>query len=338
MKLFENYSLKDFNTFQVVANCSYFTEIHSLDDFHSLPGLSIYPGCRKMILGGGSNVLFTSDFDGLIIKNCLKGIGIIDETADTVIVTAASGEIWHDLVMFCVGHDLYGIENLALIPGTVGAAPVQNIGAYGAELKDSFLYCDCVDINDVSINRFYKKDCNFGYRESIFKKDAKDVFITSVTLELNKHKFFNTSYSDIRANLKEIHDEEITLAQFADIVIQIREAKLPDPKVYGNAGSFFKNPQVTSERYKQLSKDFPTLRANPSGQEHYKIAAAWLIEQSGWKGKRIGDVGTHPVQPLVIINYGGASGLDILHFASEIQDTVKDKFNIQLEFEVNIIK
>jgi UDP-N-acetylmuramate dehydrogenase len=338
MKIFKKYPLKPLNTFGVEVFADYLVEIRQLEELFEIISKQELLNLKQLVLGGGSNVLFTKDFNGLILKNYLKGIEIIEEKGTKVKIKAQSGELWHDLVMFAVENEFYGIENLALIPGTVGAAPVQNIGAYGVELKDVFIECEAIDLSNGELKVFSKSACNFGYRESIFKSELKGrYFISAVTIELDKRHQLNMHYSDISNITSKLKPSELTLKRLAEIVIEIRQKKLPDPEILGNAGSFFKNPVISNEQFIVLKSKYPVIKSNPLGNNQHKIAAAWLIEQAGFKGKRIGDVGTHQNQPLVIVNYGKANGLEVLHFANLIKQAVKKNFDIRLDFEVNII-
>ncbi len=292
-----------------------------------------------MFLGGGSNVLFCKDYEGLVIKNSIKGIQLVSEDEKHVVIKSYSGEVWHDLVMHCVEHNWGGIENLSLIPGTVGAAPMQNIGAYGVELEKVFVELEAFNLHTFELERFTKSQCNFGYRESVFKRALKNqYFIYSVTLVLTKNGKVNCEYGDILQVLKDKGLDEATasIKDVSDAVIQIRSSKLPDPKVLGNSGSFFKNPVIDPTLFDSLKSDYPDIKGFP--QEHgVKVPAAWLIENCGWKGKRIGETGSHAKQALVLVNYGNATGNEVYQLALDIIKSVKDKFDIQLEPEVNII-
>ncbi len=338
MELQKNFSLKSYNTFGIDAHCSLFAEIRNLDRLSEIIDSAELKKQRKLILGGGSNMLFTKDFDGLVIKNSLKGIETLKESEDHVWVKAAAGEVWHELVMFCIGKNYAGIENLSLIPGLVGAAPMQNIGAYGVELESVFETLDAVDIYAGKKTSFSKSDCHFGYRESVFKNKYKDKFIiTSVTLRLNKKPVFNTSYGAISETLEKIGVKELSIKAISDAVIAIRSSKLPDPKVIGNAGSFFKNPEVPVSVLENIQKDFPNAPNYPLANEMVKIPAGWLIEQCGWKGKRVGNTGSHKDQALVLVNYGEATGNEIYELAMKIKQSVKEKFGIEIMPEVNLI-
>jgi UDP-N-acetylmuramate dehydrogenase len=333
----ENISLRQFNTFRIDVKTKFFTEINHLPQLQQLITDPVFKDNNCLILGGGSNILFTRHFDGLIIKNNLRGIDIISEDEEFVFIKAAGGESWHQLVLYCVKRNLGGIENLSLIPGSVGAAPIQNIGAYGVELKDTFEYLEALNFETGNIETFTIQDCKFGYRNSIFKNKLKGkFFITSVFLKLNKHPVLNTSYGAIQQTLDKMNIKELTVKAVSDAVIHIRKSKLPNPNEIGNAGSFFKNPEIEKSDFENLKQSFPEMPGYPSN-EKIKIPAGWLIEQCGWKGKRIGNTGAHKDQALVLVNYGNATGKEIIDLAEEIQKSVKVKFNITIDPEVNII-
>lgn len=337
MQIQHNFSLKKHNTFGIEAKAKEFVAIHSVDELKEV--LSENISKKKFILGGGSNMLLTKDIDALVIHIDIKGIQIVKETEDFVWVEANAGENWHEFVLWNIEHNFGGLENMSLIPGNVGTTPVQNIGAYGVEIKDNFISCDAVNIKTQEIKTFHKEDCNFGYRESIFKHEAKDKFIiTSVIYKLtkNNHKI-NTSYGDI---LKELEKNNITVPTIKDVsnaVIAIRQSKLPDPKELGNSGSFFKNPIISREHFEKVKALFPEVRHYDVSAEEVKVPAGWLIEQAGFKGIRIGDAGVHKNQALVLVNYGNASGQEILNLSKEIQKTILDKYTIAIEAEVNVI-
>ena len=291
-----------------------------------------------MILGGGSNVLFTKDFDGLVLKNGIKGMNVVKEDADHVYVEAGAGENWHGFVMHCIEQGLAGLENLSLIPGNVGASPMQNIGAYGVEIKDAFYELEALHMKDLASVRFNNGACEFGYRESVFKHQYKDQFtILSVIYRLNKQPHFNTSYGAIGQELERMGVKELSIRSISDAVIHIRSSKLPNPAEIGNAGSFFKNPEVTLEKYESLKAAFSEIVAYPLPHNRYKLAAGWLIEQYGWKGYRNGDAGVHAKQALVLVNYGHAKGEEIVELSWKVVESVKEKFGVTLEREVNII-
>jgi UDP-N-acetylmuramate dehydrogenase len=301
-------------------------------------GYSELKNTSKLVLGGGSNILFTQDYNGLVLKNSLKGIAVERENADHIWVKAAAGEVWHELVLYCIKHSYAGIENLSLIPGLVGAAPMQNIGAYGVELESVFERLEAIHMKTGETVIFKKEDCHFGYRESVFKNKFKDQFvITAVVLRLNKKPVFNTTYGAITETLEKMGVTELSIKAISDAVIAIRSSKLPDPKVLGNAGSFFKNPEVPPEVYERVQKEYPKMPHYPAPHGLVKIPAGWLIEQCGWKGKRIGNTGSHKDQALVLVNYGGATGNEVYELAMKIKDSVRDKFGIEINPEVNLI-
>lgn len=338
MNISENYSLKKLNTFQVNAQAKYFSAIHSVADLRELQQSDVYTRERKLILGGGSNILFTKDFDGLIIKNNLNGINIAKENSEHVWLKIGSGENWHSLVMTCLENKWYGLENLSLIPGTVGAAPVQNIGAYGVELKEFFEQLTAIDLDDGSERTFEKADCDFGYRKSVFKTRYKGrFFIAEVVLKLRKQPSTNISYGAIKNYFDENAIADITPEAVSKAVVAIRQSKLPDPEETGNGGSFFKNPIVHKADFEALQRSFPDIPHFPEDKNAVKVPAAWLIEKCGWKGKKHGNAGVHHRQALVLINRGNAAGKEIAALSEEIQKTVSEKFHIKLEPEVNII-
>ncbi|MDO1447869.1 UDP-N-acetylmuramate dehydrogenase [Rhodocytophaga aerolata] len=338
MHIQKNISLKSYNTFGIDATAAYFIEIRTVAELQELLTHSIYKAMPKLILGGGSNLLFTQDFDGLVIKIAIEGIEKINEDAQHVYVQAGAGVVWHQLVLYCIEHAYAGIENLSLIPGTVGAAPMQNIGAYGVEIKEIFDRLEAVHIDTGNIRVFTNEECQFGYRESIFKKELKGQYvITRVTFRLGKVPAFNTSYGAIQDTLKQMNVENLTLRSVSDAVIYIRRSKLPDPAEIGNAGSFFKNPEIPTKQYENLKIHYPQMPGYVTSDKTVKVPAGWLIEQSGWKGKRLGDTGVHKNQALVLVNYGNAKGNEIKALAEEVQKSVLAKFDIQLQPEVNFI-
>ncbi len=338
MQIFQNYSLKKLNTFGLNVSAKYFTEISSTDDLQNLLNDKNYQKENKLILGGGSNVLFKSDFNGLVIHNKIKGIVYEYLNSEEVLVTAGGGVNWHDLVLECVEKNFGGIENLSLIPGTVGAAPIQNIGAYGQELKDVFSNLKGILFKNSDEVVMLKDDCNFGYRDSIFKRVLKEkIIITSVSLKLNTRPELNLDYGNVRAELEKLNLQKITVKNVSETICNIRSSKLPDPVKYGNAGSFFKNPEIPAEQFENLKTQFSEIIGYPAPDKKIKIPAGWLIEKTGWKGKRIGNVGTFPKQALVIVNYSDASGEEIIHYAEQVRKAVYDKFKIWLEAEVNIV-
>jgi len=338
MQITSNISLKTLNTFGIEAQAKYFTEIQSLDNIIELLNTKEYKNNAYLILGGGSNLLLTKDVDALVIKNNFKGISIVKETDDIVWVKCAAGEVWHEFVMWCIQHNYGGLENLSLIPGCTGASPMQNIGAYGVEIKDTFYELEAIHLETGKHQLFSKSDCEFGYRESVFKHQLKNQFIiTSVTFQLSKKPTFHIEYGAIKQELEAMHVSELSIKAISQAVINIRSSKLPNPKEIGNAGSFFKNPEVSAETYLELKKEFPNLVAYSLENSNYKLAAGWLIEQSGLKGLQIGDAGVHKLQALVLVNYGKATGKEIFDLSTQVLQTVNAKFGVTLEREVNII-
>lgn len=334
MKIEKNISLKPYNTFGIDVKAKSFTNFETIEELQE--GLSFET--NRIILGGGSNILFTKDFDGLVLKNELKGIEVVKETDEHVYVKASAGENWHQFVMHCVGNNYAGLENLSLIPGNCGASPMQNIGAYGVEIKDVFHELEALHIDERSVETFSASACEFGYRESVFKRKYKDQFvILNVTYRLNKIPVFNTSYGAIEQELQNMGVKEPSIQAISQAVINIRSSKLPDPKQIGNAGSFFKNPTLPKTELERLQTVDPSIPFYNVGDTHIKIPAGWLIENLGWKGVRKGDAGCHAKQALVLVNYGNASGKEIYDLSSEILASVKEKFDIDLEREVNII-
>jgi UDP-N-acetylmuramate dehydrogenase len=333
----ENFSLKTHHTFRIEVNSRYFVEITSIGELEKFLTHPLFKDLPKLILGEGSNVLFSHDFPGVVLKLALKGIEIIKEDAEYVWIQAAAGEIWHDLVLYCIAHDFAGIENLSLIPGTVGAAPMQNIGAYGVELADSFESLTALRIADNQICVFDHIHCQFGYRESLFKKEGKNQYIIlSITLKLNKIPSYHVEYGAIQQTLAAMNVKELSIQNISRAIIQIRQHKLPDPKKIGNAGSFFKNPILSSQAFKNIFSEYPEMPYYLDENGSYKIPAAWFIEQCGWKGHRLGDAGVHENHALVLVNYGNSSGSEIKNLAEKIQISVKNKFNVELLPEVNI--
>lgn len=339
LKIQQNIDLTPFNTFGLPAKAAFFTAIQNIEELQLLLTDPTWQNTPNFILGGGSNILFTQNYPGLIIKNEIKGIHKISEDDESVVLKIGAGEDWHSLVMYCIEQGWGGIENLSLIPGTVGAAPIQNIGAYGVELKDVFQSLEAVKISDGSLQVFTEAQCQFGYRDSIFKSSCKNQFvIVTVTLRLNKKPTFNTSYGALHETLQAMHVSTLSLKAVSDAVVHIRRSKLPDPKAIGNAGSFFKNPVISMQHFAKLQKDFADIPHFPeTSAELVKIPAAWLIEKCGWKGKRFDDVGVHEKQALVIVNYGKGTGAAIQKLAQQIQQSVHDRFGVQLTPEVNII-
>lgn len=333
----ENFHLKNFNTFGVDVSCRYFAEVGSVEDFEELKKDKRFSDSKKMVLGGGSNVLFTKDFDGIVLHNRFEGIGVVSVDEDSAVVKAGAGEIWHELVLYCIGKNFGGIENLSLIPGYVGATPIQNIGAYGEELKNVFDSLNAIELESGEQKVFTHDECRFGYRDSIFKREAKNKYIiTDVMLRLKKHPSINTTYGAIEKELEHMKVTSPTIRDVSNAVIKIRQSKLPDPKAIGNSGSFFKNPTIPIEKYDRLQQVFPDLVAYPAPGA-MKISAGWMIEKCGWKGKRVGNVGMHKDQALVLVNYGRATGRELLQLAAEVQKSVKETFGIIMEAEVNVV-
>ena len=336
MNIQENFSLQQYNTFGVEAKTKYFAEVNSVEELKETLRLSHSP---LLILGGGSNLLFTKDFEGLVIKLNLKGITeqITDE--NHVLVTAKAGENWHEFVQKTISENYGGLENLSLIPGNVGTCPIQNIGAYGTEIKDHFVACKALNIETLEIETIDLEQCKFGYRDSIFKTSSKGKYvILEVTFKLTtKNHHIKTEYGAISSELKNLGIENPTIQDVAKAVINIRQSKLPNPAETGNAGSFFKNPTIPLAQFENLKEQFPEIQGYPNG-DFVKVPAGWLIENAGWKGKQIGNVASHKWQALVIINAtGNATGKEIYDFSSQIINSVKEKYGIELEREVNII-
>jgi len=337
MQIQNNFSLKKYNTFGIEAKAKQFVAVHSVEELKQI--LATYKTNAKFILGGGSNMLLTQDINALVIHVDLKGKKIIKEDDDYVWVESQAGEVWHEFVLWSIDHNLGGLENMSLIPGNVGTTPVQNIGAYGTEIKDTFVSCTAVNIVSQELRTFTKEECKFGYRESIFKQEAKDQYvITSVVFKLTKrnHKI-NTAYGDITKELEKNNIVTPNLKEVSNAVIAIRKSKLPDPKELGNSGSFFKNPIIPKELYEKVHAQFPEMPHYVVSETEVKVPAGWLIEQAGFKGKRFGDAGIHKNQALVLVNYGNATGQEILAVSKDIQATVLNKFGIAIEAEVNVI-
>lgn len=336
MELQEHVSLQPFNTFGIDARARYLVVASDEEEILEALKLSLQP---LLLLGGGSNLLFKNDWPGLVLKNAIRGVEVIEENADDVVIKVGAGENWHQLVLWCLEHNYGGIENLSLIPGTVGAAPIQNIGAYGVELKDVFEKLEAVDITDGSIHSYDKTACRFAYRDSIFKRTLKGkVCITRVYLRLTRRKHpLHTDYGAIRTVLTSNKIVNPGIRDISNAVIAIRSSKLPDPAELGNSGSFFKNPEISKADFKVFHANFPDAPFYKMGEDSYKIPAGWLIEQAGWKGKRVGNTGSHKDQALVLVNYGGATGEEIWNLAMEIKASVVEQFNITLQPEVNII-
>jgi len=337
MKIYDNFSLKKYNTFGIEAKAKQFVAVTTLEELKTV--LLRHTNDKKFILGGGSNMLLTQDIDALVIHIDIKGTKIIKEDDDFVLVKCMAGEVWHEFVLWTINQNFGGLENMSLIPGNVGTTPVQNIGAYGTEIKDTFISCEAIQIVTQEIKTFSKEECHFGYRESIFKQEAKDLYIiTSVIFKLTKrnHKI-NTSYGDIT---KELEKQNVTIPTLRDVsnaVIAIRQSKLPDPKELGNSGSFFKNPVISKEQFLTIQEQYPEIKFFEVSSCEVKVPAGWLIEHAGLKGFRKEHAGVHKNQALVLVNYGNATGQDILALSRYVQKTVFDKYGIAIEAEVNVI-
>ena len=343
MQVYQNYLLKEYNTFGIAATAKYFAPFSSAEELEEL--LDTYKNIpSKMVLGGGSNILFTRDYNGLVLQNVIPGIKVLDEDTQYIYVSAGAGIRWHDLVLFCIKNNYAGMENLSLIPGNVGASPMQNIGAYGVEVKDIFYELEAFHLEDKITKKFSAKDCEFGYRDSIFKKQLKGQFaILNVTYRLKKNPVFNISYGAIEKELEKMKVQDLSIKAISDAVINIRTSKLPDPAIIGNAGSFFKNPVIEECDFKKMIDTGNNIPHYEAGKNKYKIPAGWLIEQCGpeigtsWKGYRRGDAGCYEKQALVLVNYGNATGKEIYNLSEQIKISVLEKFGIELEREVNVV-
>ena len=335
----ENFSLKSFNTFGMDVSAKYFVEISSLEQYISICQSGKYAHVSHFFLGGGSNILLTQNLDALVVKISIQGVEVIQEDADAVWVSGGAGVNWDEFVQYAVQHHWSGIENLSLIPGTVGAAPMQNIGAYGVEIKDTFDHLTALNLNTLALEIFDSKRCAFGYRESFFKREGKGQYlISSVCFKLNKHQNLQTSYGAIQDVLNQKNILKPSIQDVSEAVVAIRQSKLPDPKVIGNSGSFFKNPTVSQGEASRLITSFPGIPNYPlAGQTEVKFPAGWFIEQAGWKGFRDADAGVHANQALVLVNYGKATGAEIVSISDKIKKSVKEKFGVHLETEVNIL-
>lgn len=333
-----NVSLRHLNTFGLDADARYFVNVSSVDELTAVLRDPVWKGIPKFILGGGSNILLTQDIDALVIHPGIKGINVLEETEETVTLEVGAGEVWHDFVMHCVDNGYGGVENLSLIPGTVGAAPMQNIGAYGVEIKSVIESVEAVDIESGQKRVFSNAECEFGYRESIFKKALKHQYvITGATFRLSKKPVLNAAYGDVQKTLQEMGAKNPTIRDISEAIMQIRRSKLPDPAEIGNAGSFFKNPEIPVAQFAQLRETFPEVPGYPVDAETVKVPAGWLIERAGWKGYREGEIGVHARQALVLVNYGGGTGAQIKALAEKIQASVAERFGIRLNAEVNFI-
>lgn len=333
----EHFNIADYNTMGLAAKARYFVSVKSVEELQLVLSDDRFRNTSKFMIGGGSNVLFIQDYDGLLIHIDIQGREIVKEDEQHVRLSVGAGENWHELVLDCVEKGWGGIENLSLIPGSVGAAPIQNIGAYGVELEEVFESLQAIKVDSGNIQTFSKEECKFGYRDSVFKNELKGKYvITSVKLKLAKQPRVNTSYKALSEKIEEKNIAEPTIKDVSEAVIEIRQSKLPDPAEIGNTGSFFKNPIIDKEKFNSLQKNYPDIPHYLAG-EAVKIPAAWLIDQCGWKGKRFGDAGVHKMQALVIVNYGNATGEEIWKLAQDIQESVKNKFGVSLTPEVNIV-
>lgn len=337
MQKLKNASLEPYNTFGFDLQASELWLVESVDDLHE--ALNACRDRSPIFLGGGSNILITEDLNRPVIVMQIPGISVVDESDDKLVVESGGGVVWNDLVQWSVNRNLGGIENLSLIPGSVGAAPMQNIGAYGVEIKDTFVKLKAMRISDGSIVEFEKDECEFGYRTSIFKTSAKDQYVIfSVQFELTKNpSSFSTHYGAIEDELERLGIENISVKDVSNAVINIRQSKLPDPKVIGNSGSFFKNPVISTTQFEKVKQEHPEIHSYPVDESHVKVAAGWLIDRAGWKGKDLGGYGVHDKQALVLVNRGGGSGQKILALSEDIIQDVNNKFGIQLEREVNLL-
>lgn len=337
MKILENISLKQYNTFSIEQQARFFIAVNSIEDLKAALQWAKDQKQEVLILGGGSNLLLTRDFPGLVIRVELKGIKVLKENSDEVLIEVGAGEIWQDWVQYSINQGWAGLENLSLIPGTVGASPMQNIGAYGVEIKEVFHSLKALSRETLEIQEFDALACRFGYRESVFKHELKGQYvITSVVFRLKKQANLHLDYGAIRETLEAKGITNPGIRDVSQVVIEIRQSKLPDPKEIGNAGSFFKNPTISEKHYSALKNEFPAMPGYPN-EEGVKVPAGWLIEQAGWKGKKVGEVGVHAKQALVLVNFGQGKGEDIKHLSAEIQKSIQEKFGIELHPEVNFI-
>jgi UDP-N-acetylmuramate dehydrogenase len=338
MNVLENYPLKKLNTFGINVKSKYLVEVNSTEEILEIIQSGKFKNLKKLVLGGGSNVLFTKDYNGLIILNKIKGKKVTYQDADSVKLLVGAGENWHELVMYTVEKGWGGIENLSLIPGNTGTAPMQNIGAYGVEIKDTFVELEALEISTGKIEKFNKEKCKFAYRESIFKNEKKNQYIIlNITLELNKNPKLSVNYGEIKNDLKNKNIHFPTIKDVSEAITSIRKRKLPDPKKIGNSGSFFKNPVVNFNKLKKLKEKYPNIVNYPINKNEFKIAAGWMIEKAGWKGKTINNYGVHKNQSLVLVNYGDAKGIEIYNLSKKIIVDIEEKFGISLVREVNII-
>ena len=331
--MFKNYSLKNYNSFRVNHKANFFLKIENNKSLINFLSDKKFKNEKKLIIGDGSNILFTKDYEGVILYSCIKGIHILEENDNHIKVKVGSGENWDNFVRLCVSKNWYGIENLSLIPGSVGAAPIQNIGAYGVEVKDYIYDVNGIDLNNNIKKTYSNKSCNFEYRDSIFKRELKNnFFITEVTFILMKNKKFTLDYYE----LKNINSQSLTIQNVRDKIIEIRNSKLPDPKLLANAGSFFKNPVINIKIAKKIKEKYNDFKCYQINESMVKISAAWLIEKSGWKGHKEKNIGVYNKHALVLVNYSSENGKDIKMLSNKIKESVLEKFNIILEKEVNI--
>lgn len=336
MHIQHNLSLKSYNTFGIDVNTRYFAEYSSIGELKEILGSEIINANPWLHIGGGSNLLFLKDFEGIILHSQLKSIEKISETDEIVLLKIGAGMVWDDFVAYCVSNNYYGVENLSLIPGEVGASAVQNIGAYGMEVKDVIETVDAIHVESLQKRMFTNEECRYGYRKSIFKEELRGKYIiTNVTFRLKKQPDYQLDYQNLREAV--LQRGEINLANIRSTVISIRESKLPDPSITGNAGSFFMNPVIPKEKFEELQVSNPTMPHYPASETEVKVPAGWLIEQCGWKGRMVGNVGVHSRQALVIINLGGATGQEIAGLAAQIRENVYQRFGIDITPEVNYI-
>ena len=331
--MFKNYSLKNYNSFRVNHKANFFLKIENNKSLINFLSDKKFKNEKKLIIGGGSNILFTKDYEGVILYSCIKGIHILEENDNHIKVKVGSGENWDDFVKFCVSKNWYGIENLSLIPGSVGAVPIQNIGAYGVEVKDYIYDVNGIDLKNNTKKTYSNKSCDFEYRDSIFKRELKNnFFVTEVTFILNKNKKFTLDYSE----LKNINSQNLTIQNVRDKIIEIRNSKLPNPKLLANAGSFFKNPVINIKIAKKIKEKYNDFKYYQINESMVKISAAWLIEKSGWKGHKEKNIGVYNKHALVLVNYSSENGKDIKILSKKIKESVLEKFNVTLEKEVNV--
>ena len=337
MQIHENFPLKPYNTFGIDAKARYFSTFSNTDELSELTTHDSQ--LTTLVLGGGSNILFTKDYDGTVLKNNIRGIDLQHEDEEHVYVKVGAGENWHQFVLHCIDHNWAGIENLSLIPGNVGASPIQNIGAYGVELDDVFWSLEAFHLFERRIHTFTREDCEFGYRNSVFKERYKDQFaIISVTFQLKKKPIFHTDYGAIAEELEKMRVKDLSIQAVSQAIINIRSSKLPDPQKIANAGSFFKNPMISSDHFESIKSSYPDLPGYPDPEGLTKVPAGWLIEKAGWKGKRFGDAGSYEKQSQVLVNYGKATGTEIWDLAQQIIASVHEQFNVELSPEVNLWK